>query len=224
MKSQQSLSEAAKSEKENSLPLPDRCVTEGIPSAPEADSQSLKKSKPEDESSRLSSTNPESPLPEFVHQYLRDYIEFADQKAGFVFAAVSAILAYLVSKDALLPLKAWFSASTVPRGSDYLSLAAILFLLLSAIFAIRVIAPRLSGSRPQRKGFIFWKDICAFSNAEAYSRHLVKLTVAEASSQVREHCHVLAQICDHKYSRLNWAIWLGGIGFIATVLWFLFSK
>src|ERR1041385_7624583 len=97
----------------------------------------------------------ETPFPEFIHEYLSDHIELADQKAGFVFAAVSAVLAYLVTKDVLSPLKSWLTTGTPPKGSDCLVLIAILVLWFSAMFSIWVIAPRLWGKRSGNGGFIF---------------------------------------------------------------------
>jgi hypothetical protein len=110
------------------------------------------------------------------------------------------------------------------KGADGLVFAAILALWLSAMFSIWVIAPRLWGKRSGNGGFIFWKDICAFSNSGAYAAELEKLTPADASSQIRQHCYVLAKICDQKYRRLTWAIRTGAAGFLLTLLWFLFSQ
>src|ERR1041384_6547777 len=117
MKSQQPGSEAARPENENPVPVSARRFAE--------------------------SEVVETSFQEFIHQYLGDHIELADQKAGFVFAAVSAVLAYLVTKDVPSPLKSWLTSGTVPKGSDCLVLSAILILWFSSMFSIWVIAPRL---------------------------------------------------------------------------------
>src|SRR5437773_7032350 len=112
MQSQQPVSEAAKPGNENPVPGSERRITESDPL--------------------------ETPFPEFIHQYLSDHIELADQKAGFVFAAVSAVLAYLVTKDVLSPLKSWLTTRTGLKSGDCLVFLAILVLWFSAMFSIWV--------------------------------------------------------------------------------------
>lgn len=52
-----------------------------------------------------------------IHEYVREYIRLADQKAVFIFAFASALLAFLYQKDAHLtwyrPLGLWTALSPV---------------------------------------------------------------------------------------------------------------
>ncbi len=49
-----------------------------------------------------------------VHQYLRDFIQFADTKAGFVFAWSNGVLVLLAGSDAVSPLFSFAKWSGVP--------------------------------------------------------------------------------------------------------------
>ncbi|MBI5387130.1 MAG: hypothetical protein HZA90_20865 [Verrucomicrobia bacterium] len=162
-------------------------------------------------------------LPEFVHQYLRDYIALADQKAAFVLAAVSAILAFLVSSGALQPLKDFALLGAGFSWSKLVGVLACGLLSTAAILAILVVVPRLNSDTKPCSGFIFWKAIIAFGRAEDYAAAVQGLTKKMAGVEVQRHCFVLAQVCDQKYGFLNWAIRIGAVAFVLTVV-FLFMK
>ncbi len=160
--------------------------------------------------------NSEESLGEFVHQYLRDYIALADQKAAFLLAAVSAFLAYAIGEKALdalgKPFSAWSLVSVV-------GLLACLALMGSALIAIGVVIPRLARHMPNNTaGLIFWRDIAARRDAQDYAKALEALSSAEASRQIRLHCFALAMICQKKYQVLEWGIWAGAVGFGLTLI------
>lgn len=121
MSSQRPVSEANKSSVSLAPPVTTPLVTEGLQQS--SMSEPAVRSAPVERTANLELPEDRegNPLPEFVHQYLRDYIALADQKAGFVFAAVSAILAYLVSKDVLQPSKLRFRPAQ-PLGGEIMLL------------------------------------------------------------------------------------------------------
>ncbi|HEY3857484.1 MAG TPA: Pycsar system effector family protein [Verrucomicrobiae bacterium] len=155
-------------------------------------------------------------LGEFIHQCLRNYITFADQKAAFVFTGVSAILAFVANKGALMPFVANSPAAPWTWRIDIGVLAA-LALITSAGFGIAVIMPRFTKEKIATGGLIFWEDICSHASAKDYAAELKGLTKAQAVHQVQINCFVLAKICRKKYRTLACAIWSALIGLALSV-------
>jgi hypothetical protein len=156
-------------------------------------------------------------FPEFIHQYLREYIALADQKAAFAFAAVTATLAYLASQNAFQLIGLGPSAP-VWSWRAFTGLPAAAALVASACSAIAVVAPRLKRNDRVSPGTIFWEDIVSYANSREYSSAVESLTKLQAAEQVRLHCFTLAQICSRKYRILNRSIWIGVGGFGLTLL------
>ena len=161
-------------------------------------------------------------LGEFTHQCLRSYITFADQKAAFVFTGVSAVLALVANKGALLPFVA--NSPSVPwTWRMDIGILAALALVTSAGFGIAVITPRFTNEKLATRGLIFWEDICSHASAKDYAAELKGLTKAQAADQVQTNCFVLAKICRKKYRTLNCAIWSAMIG-LALSLAFIAAR
>lgn len=156
----------------------------------------------------------EGQFPEFVHQYLRDYIALADQKAAFLFAVVAAIIAYLVEQKA--PLAPITSGTWTWVG--VLGLLAMAVLGITAGFVIATVVPRLKRGLRSKPGLIFWEDIAAHPSADDYAAVIRQMSKSQTSDQVRAHCYVLAQIARHKYDHLNRGIITGIVGFVLAVL------
>ncbi len=146
----------------------------------------------------------------FVHLYIRDFIKFADQKAAFVFAAASAIIAFLVKREAHKALLVPIST----RGmSDWFASLSFLFVALSGVLSLYVVLPRL---RNKGKGLIYWKGITSLGGSAKYIADVEELSDEGLTRSVFEHCYELAEIADHKYEVLKWAMWLGAMGGIAA--------
>lgn len=163
-------------------------------------------------------TGPEPPsrqLPQFIHNYLREYIALADQKAAFIFAACSALLGYLVSREALAPLTIHLSAWQV---QNWLGFIAVCTLATSAILAMIVVLPRLR-SLPMR-GVIFWGDILN-STAGTYAKNVLCLHPDASDHEILLHCHTLARICQSKYRFLSASMWIGFFAFAAALAFLL---
>ena|SRR5690348_11304388 len=124
-----------------------------------------------------------------VHHYLQEFIRSADQKASFLLAAASVLLA-LVG-----PLK------THGVGVCLQSSVAVLA-GLSVVLCLAVVWPR---QRRHRHGLIFWKGILAQSEDE-YLTAVADLDGAAATKQILMHCYALARILEKKYDLLPWAV------------------
>lgn len=146
----------------------------------------------------------------FVHLYIRDFIKFADQKAAFILAVASAILAFLVKQGAQKSLLA-------PLGnrsfSDWSAFFACLLVSLAALLALLVVLPRLNG---KGSGIVYWGAFLQLGDASAYKAALQPLDENRLVSAILEHCYELAEIADRKYELLKWATWLGALGAIAA--------
>lgn len=149
------------------------------------------------------------PFGSFVHNYVWASIQFAEQKAAFVFAVDSAFLGYLVT--------------TIPSNLLQIAplqqvlIASALMLLGSSIAAVlTVIMPRLGGDF---KGIVYFGAISKRATAAEYSTEVLRANRSELDSATAQHIYEIAVICTRKYKRIRWAIWLGLFGSLAGLLW-----
>jgi hypothetical protein len=153
---------------------------------------------------------------EAAHQYVREYIRLADQKATFLFTGATALLAFLYKNDVsarwLKPVMHWNILDTVV-------FVAMIALAIGVLLALIVVIPRTPGSR---RGFLFWEAIAEYDNGRQYADELGRLSSASLFQVKAEHCFDLARVCRRKYSVLRAAILAGAIGLAASVVVFLF--
>lgn len=154
---------------------------------------------------------------EATHQYIRAYINAADQKATFFFTGATALLAFLyrinVSGRWLKPVMDW-------NIIDAVSFIAMVALAAGALSALLVIIPRTPGSR---RGFIFWEAIAEYDTGRHYADELSMLSPASLFQVKAEHCFDLAGVCRRKYQLLRWALCICGVGLAASLIVFLTS-
>lgn len=150
----------------------------------------------------------------FHEQYVRHYIQLADAKAGFCFGLFTALLGYLVSKDAvqrvlLNPL------CTLEFGVASL---AFLLLLAAAACAFIVIAPRLAS--PTGEGIVFFGAVAQRASGNDYIVDVAGHSPAELTALRLKHCFDTSKICERKYGFLKAAIWLAmpALGFVLITL------
>jgi len=151
------------------------------------------------------------------HQYIRDHIRLADQKAAFFFTAATALLAFLyqnrVSNFWLhRPVMTW-------NILDVAAFLAMLCLAGAALLALYVLMPRLPGPR---RGFIFWEAIAEYQTARQYSDELLVLSEATLAQEKAEHCHTLAGVCSEKFKVLRLAFYVLGVGLVCSIVVLLF--
>lgn len=150
----------------------------------------------------------------FHEQYVRNYIQLADAKAGLCFGLISAVLGYLVSRDNVQPLILKPSC-TAEFG---IASTAMLFLLAAAACAFAVIAPRLSS--PTREGIIFFGAVARRASGNDYVKDVASRSPEELTALRLKHCFDTSKVCDRKYGFLNAAIWLAlpGLGLALLTL------
>ena len=151
---------------------------------------------------------------QFVHQYLREQIAFADQKAAFVFAGTAALLAYLRETQVFgTALRSSGPITGFARGSAVLAIGA---LIATALLALVVVFPRLRTSN--RDGLVFWAAVRrAGRTQDEYMNVVRSLDSAATREEVARHAYDLAGIAQRKYSVLRLAI-LFGIASFGLVL------
>jgi len=147
-----------------------------------------------------------------VHGYLNEYIRFADQKAAFIFTAVATMLAFLHGKGIT---KLWLKDPRAWSFADALAFVAIFGLVVGAITAVIVVLPRRKGSPT---GFIFWRSIARFHSAKEYADQVLAAQAADLTNAKLLHSYELAAICKQKFCAVNWAVWSGGVGLLASVV------
>jgi len=141
------------------------------------------------------------------HVYLRQFIQAADQKAGFTLAASSASLGFLVNNFA--SDKSLISGSTCRL---ILGVLIIILLGLSGLLAAISVRPRQNGIVG---GLVGWIGILEHKNGSDY---LAAIQGANPTSQLADHCWSLASILRRKYSLLKLAIYSFIGGGVTTAL------
>jgi hypothetical protein len=156
-----------------------------------------------------------------VHHYVRDYIQLADQKAGLIFATLSAlsILAYNLGLYNSHGLLCWLKPLEKWRFTELTAFLAILSTSCSAISALVVIIPR----RDSVRGIGFWDSVVKFQSSADYAHKVVSTEPAMLTRALLEDAYELATVCRRKYLALGGAIWAGAVGTVATIL-FLLSR
>lgn len=153
-----------------------------------------------------------------VHQYLNQYIQFADTKAAVCFATTSGILIWLLTKANELSQLA--SKSTFTAWLLYIGIAV---LIISCIFAISVFLPRLwSGSK---RGFIYWGEIAAFKNSEEYLAALHSKNFV-LNDSIGAHVYILSAVVKAKYRDVTVAMVLAVLAVLILIrpIWLVSSS
>jgi hypothetical protein len=171
-------------------------------------------------------TSPAPPAPtdwqakfaEETHQYVREYIRNADQKAGLFLAAATTFLAFLYSKGTS---GRWLKAPDLWGFGDMLSFIATAGLAIGAACLLGVVLPRLIGSR---RGILFFNAIAEFESAREYSDDVASKVLADCIRTKLQHTWELAQICRQKYQLLRWGCWIAGIGLVFGLLYLAVTR
>ena len=150
-----------------------------------------------------------------VHDYLREFIRLADQKATFFFAGGTTLLAFLYRDGSA---SSWVKVPQQWNLTDLTAFLAVTSLMLSVLLAVIVVIPRTSGSR---RGTIFWNAIVEHQSARMYADSVLALTGLDLTSARAEHCFELAMVCKRKYATLRWSLIAGGIGLACTLVMFV---
>lgn len=139
-----------------------------------------------------------------VHEYLRQFLQAADQKAVFTLLASSAVLGFVITR--LLDTKLHRSPCFWLLGG----LASVLLALAGGFAAVSV-RPRQNNVT---RGLVAWVGIRQRNVAE----YVKAVEEADHIQEILTHCHELAGILQRKYDRLKWGIDFFIAGGAATAL------
>jgi hypothetical protein len=149
-----------------------------------------------------------------VHSYICGCIQFADQKAGFLFAFVGAILAYEFQKNLH---SGWLKSPSLWSAMDLTAFLSMLSFLASQFLAASVVVPRFRSSR-SRRGTVYFRSITGYRSSGEYASKVCSLADAELSHALLEHAYDLAKICDSKYFLLTSSLWIAFVGTLFGIL------
>lgn len=149
-----------------------------------------------------------------VHGYLRQNISWADQKAAFLFAAVSAFIAFLHTKQALGVWRkgqmfAWQDGTGLLAGICLLSAAGCVFV---AVWPSR---------KGKSTGLVFWGSIAGKPSAGAYVDDVKPLSGSELAEEKLRHSYELAGIAARKFQWVDWAMRSAIVGFVVAIARFI---
>ena len=148
---------------------------------------------------------------EETHQYVREYIRQADQKAAFFFAGATALIAFLYKANLV---QTWVKLPAQWVFVDMLSFIATVGLAVSALACLLTVFPRLNGSK---RGHIFFGAVAEFESGKDYATDVLEREIGELIEAKLCHVHDLSIVCRRKYSVLKIGQWLGAIGVAAMV-------
>lgn len=155
---------------------------------------------------------------EFAHQQVREYIQLADQKAGFLFAAASVMLGYLHEQEAS---SLWWKSPFGWGFGGALAFVAMLGLAVAIFLAAATVYPRTPGASD---GLLFWSAIARRSSAAAYLDDVRRTSKPSLTETCLRHTHELATVCAAKYRSLGRAFRAAAVGFGASVLYLLVAQ
>jgi hypothetical protein len=147
-----------------------------------------------------------------THDYLRQFIILADQKAAFFFAAAAAMLGFLETRP---KSHAWLSNPASWSAWDAVTCISFLALVLGAAFSILVVLPRLGGDAT---GLIYWRAIAQIPQSTDYARRVLGASENDLVEETLHHSHELAKVCAKKYRRLAAAIWIASTGLLSSII------
>ena len=131
-------------------------------------------------------------LPKFVdeiHQYIRQQIINADQKAVFFFGATTALLGFMhklgASERWLKSIQEWSLLDTV-------TFVGMVSFATAAITALLVVVPRLPGSK---RGLVYFNAVAEHESAAEYAELLLGQAGKALITEKAKHCHTLARVC-----------------------------
>lgn len=150
-----------------------------------------------------------------THEYINEYIRFADGKAGFVFTWASAFMGGLYSTG--------FHSGINCSAIGALRLLGILLLLVGIVCGFLAIIPNLT--RTKSSGFVFWQRILAHGSAEKYAIQFKASDIESLETELATHLYELSSVAEKKYRRIAMSIWCTLAGsLLSTVLVLWFSK
>ena len=158
-----------------------------------------------------------------THQYLNEYIRFADAKAFGVVAMNVAILGGLMSVNVghLVQTAEWtFSPDWKFTAGVVCALCAIGLLVASLLFCIMVVIPRLTPKSVRH--LVFWDGVLSYPSPSDYHEAVMSNSEAALNRAVGEHIHQLSTVASKKFYAIRQAIVLAAVGGVLSVITLVF--
>lgn len=155
---------------------------------------------------------------EEIHQYVREYIRNADQKAAFFFAAATAGLAFLHSQGTA---NRWLKSPITWTLIDLLAFVATAGLGIGAAVLLAAVFPRLGGSK---RGLLFFNAIAEYETSSDYAKDVALAPPAEILRAKLQHVHDLARVCRAQYKTLVIGFSVSSVGAVAALLYFTVAR
>lgn len=151
-----------------------------------------------------------------THEYINNYIRFADTKAAFVIAWTSAILGTLYVSH--LHETVIESHLTLKGISWTTTLAASAFPLTGVSFlaAAWSIIPRLPTK--QLSGLVFWESILVHAGGEVYASALCRNDTIQLVRHLCVQIHTVASVARKKYLWITFSMWMAFSGTVLGIL------
>ncbi len=153
-----------------------------------------------------------------VKNVLFETIKMADDKAKAAFAVSGALLVYLVNGGWFHPPDYSADQSVSSWLHSALWAVSIVVLLISSVFALRVLYPRVPKSY---QGLVFYEFIAAWKSPEDYYGRLSSLDSEGLARESALHNFDVAAVAKGKYSALRCCIWSMAIGVGVAIVWIL---
>jgi len=159
-----------------------------------------------------------SKFAEEVHNYVREYIRNADQKATSFFAVATAMLAFLNTQN--VPSR-WLKEVRTWSFIDFLGFLSMSALGIAAGVFLGVVFPRLRGSR---RGILFFKAIAEHENSGEYAQEVIKKSGDDLLRAKLYHDFDLSKVCVRKHRTLVVGFWIGSVGIGAALLYLFLTR
>lgn len=145
--------------------------------------------------------------------YLRQYIQQADTKSSWLFAASSTISLWIVSNDRY----AGFLQGGPFSWGAALILAPLALLLVSCFFAFNAIRPRSRTAKA--KGIIYFSNVANYANPEDYIEAVEACSDRDIFHERLKAQYHMSKICAQKYQCLYYGSYtaVAGITLVAVV-------
>ncbi|WP_146045008.1 MULTISPECIES: Pycsar system effector family protein [Burkholderia] len=145
------------------------------------------------------------------HEYMREYIRNADQKAIFYFSICSTLLGFEHIQSWAARWTKWPATWSMV---DFISFVAMVGLALAAVCFLFAVVPRLGGSP---RGFIFFKSVANYSNADQYISDIVKRQESDLAAEKLRHCYELAKIATSKYAAIGVGLRIASVAILCSL-------
>jgi hypothetical protein len=155
---------------------------------------------------------------EEVHNYIREYIRNADQKATSFFAAAAGMLAFLNTQNVAAH---WIKDIRQWTFTDSLGFVSMCGLGIASAIFLAVVFPRLKGSR---RGILYFLAIAEYDTSTEYADEVVRRSGDELLRAKLQHDYDLSRVCVRKYRILRAGFWIGSVGICAALLYLFLTR